>query len=270
MTGSSGGFSGTRGAKSMDMTSMIKKALLRTTGFNVESLGQMSFLITRRKDLWFSFDSIIRTIIESEGIDLIVDVGANEGQFGRKLRRYYSGNIISLEPVLSTYERLQRITCQDPNWQVLRVAAGSQEGSCEINVSSNSVFSSLLQPNNLCRDMFGDSSISTRRERVVIRRLDNLLTEVVPDLDKRRMFIKMDTQGYDLEVFKGLGSTIEQVAAIQSEVSLIPIYEGMSHWTNSIAAYEASGFSVVGMIPVNRDGIRVIEYDCFFTKRRTL
>ena len=53
---------------------------------------------------------------------------------------------------------------------------------------------------------------------------------------------------------------------MQSEVSLIPIYEDMPHWTESIEMYEAAGFGVVGLYPVTRDDGRVIEYDCLLKR----
>jgi hypothetical protein len=54
--------------------------------------------------------------------------------------------------------------------------------------------------------------------------------------------------------------------ALQSEVSLIPIYESMPHRTESIAAFEQAGFGIAGMFPVNRAQGRVIEYDCVLTR----
>ncbi len=67
-----------------------------------------------------------------------------------------------------------------------------------------------------------------------------MLESLLPDIGSRRILLKMDTQGYDTEVFKGLGSKLEHVYALQSEVSLISIYEGMPHWTESISLYEKS------------------------------
>jgi hypothetical protein len=74
----------------------------------------------------------------------------------------------------------------------------------------------------------------------------------------------MDTQGYDLEVFAGLGDVREQVLALQSEVSVVPIYQGMPHLTESISCYEQAGFAIAGMYPVSteKSALRVVEFDC--------
>ena len=105
-------------------------------------------------------------------------------------------------------------------------------------------------------------------ELVAVRRLDEVLDELGDIGRAKRIFLKMDTQGYDTRVFHGLGERVRDVVAMQSEVSLIPIYEDMPHWTESIEMYEAAGFGVVGLYPVTRDDGRVIEYDCLL-KRST-
>jgi len=96
--------------------------------------------------------------------------------------------------------------------------------------------------------------------------VDSFLAAQVPDAASRRICLKMDTQGYDLEVFRGLGACTADVHALQSELSVVPIYNGMPHWTESILEFEKAGFGVAGMFPVNRDSLKVIEYDCLFVK----
>jgi len=76
----------------------------------------------------------------------------------------------------------------------------------------------------------------------------------------------MDTQGYDLEVFRGASSIMKNLVALQSEVSQKPIYQGMPRWTESINEYEQSGFRLAGLFPVFRDGFQYIESDCLMVK----
>jgi hypothetical protein len=77
----------------------------------------------------------------------------------------------------------------------------------------------------------------------------------------------MDTQGYDLQVFAGVGDALRSVVALQSEISAVPIYQGMPHLTESIARFEAAGFGIAGLFPVSREkSLRIIEYDCLMVK----
>lgn len=239
------------------------------THFDVERLAGNSFLFVnqrRREDAWFSYDAQLRKLIEQESIDLVLDVGANEGQFAKKIRSFYAGKILSFEPVLSVFETLEKAASSDPDWHVYHCALGSQECTQLINISKYTLFSSLLRANDYCLKRFGADALAVVAEPVSVRRADKILEEVAPKIQGNRIFLKMDTQGYDTVVFEGFGTALKHVVLLQSEVSLIPIYEGMPHWTESICTYEKNGFGVAGMFPITRDSARVIEYDCLLTR----
>jgi FkbM family methyltransferase len=241
----------------------------RLSGYEVERFGNSSFVLLNKKqrvDAWFSRASQIRSIIEKFQVDLVIDVGANEGQFALELRSFYGGEILSFEPVASAFEKLAAAAAADPDWQVHKLALGSRASTQTINVAGRSVFSSLLKANAYSSQRFGQGASAASVEVVSVRRLDDVLEEIRPAA--RRIFLKLDTQGYDMEVFRGLGNWLARVVALQSEVSLVAIYEGMPHWTETIAVYETAGFGVVAMFPVTHDSGRVIEYDCLMTKVR--
>lgn len=251
----------------------FKNLFGKLTGIELEKIGNRAWVLFRRKcrsDAWFSYKAQIRSLIENLAIDLVIDVGANRGQFAQQLRHFYAGDILSFEPVSSTFNELSKVASTDPNWQVQQLALGSQNSSQTIHISNDSVFSSLLNTNEYCTERFGTKSEGEKTETITVRRLDELINTLVPDYKNRRIFIKMDTQGYDLEVFQGLGEILDRVQVLQSEISLIPIYQDMPHWTESVRCYENAGFGVIGVFPVSRDASgRVIEYDCLMTKAAT-
>lgn len=252
---------------------MIKRFLRRlvesATGIDIEIHGK-SLTFTRKQDrsrAWFSYRAQLRSLLEQRRVDLVLDVGANEGQFARSLRAIYGGDIISFEPVSSAFERLALASAGDSRWQVHNFALGSEAGEQTIHISNRSVFSSLLKGNEFSVQRFGEEAQQVQEERIRVRRLDTFLEEHVPDVAGRRVFLKMDTQGYDSKVFAGMGRFTQYVVAMHSELSAIPLYEQMVHWTDSIVMYERAGFSVAGMFPVSRDKGAVVEYDCLFVRR---
>ena len=221
----------------------------------------------RQTAAWFSQRSQIKSIFERHSIDLVIDVGANTGQFARGLRSHFNGEILSFEPVSDVFKGLQRASATDSKWQVVNMALGSSACERQIRVSSQSELSSFLVVSKYGTDRFGDRTATVREELISVRRLDQILGDFVPDYRSRKIFLKMDTQGFDSEVFVGATGVLDRIEAIQSEVSLIPIYEGMGHWTETISLYERSGFAVAGMFPITGDtSRRVIEYDCLLTK----
>src|SRR5262249_54860745 len=106
---------------------------------------------------------------------------------------------------------------------------------------------------------------------VPIEQLQNLYPDAVAGIEHPRVFLKMDTQGYDMHVLEGAGETLANVVALQAEVSVIPIYHGMHSMVESIAYYNALGFECTNLFPVtfDADDLGVIEYDCVM-RRKTL
>jgi FkbM family methyltransferase len=247
----------------------VKKIAGVLTGCEIEHLGGRSVAFIdkrRRSDGWFSHRMQLRSVIERCRIDLVLDVGANVGQFAQGIRSYYPGEIHSFEPVSSAYERLAATAGQDPAWKVHRLALGNTDSTRTIHVARHTVFSSLLHTNAFGARRFGEEALAIQDEVVMVRRLEGLLEEIIPDFSGRRVFMKLDTQGSDLDVFQGLQGKQRSVLALQSEVSLVSIYDGMSHWTECVRSYEDAGFRVAGMFPVIADDLQVLEYDCLLVR----
>jgi FkbM family methyltransferase len=196
------------------------------------------------------------------GVSLVLDVGAHQGEYASFLRRDgYTGRIISFEPIASNYEALRRRALGDDLWETFNVALGSEDGEGQINVTNSTVFSSFHQPNAYARREFGGHADVDHVERVVVRRLDHLLPELARPGD--RTFLKMDTQGWDLEVLRGASGVLGSIQALQSEVSMLPIYGRMPNLEESLDRFRELGFSVAGLFPVTYDSSqRVVEFDC--------
>jgi len=222
--------------------------------------------IAKPEEAWYSFRSTLRWVLQRQRVSHVIDVGANTGQFGKFMRSIYSGRMSSFEPVSSAFDKLRQATRDDPSWEGYQIALGPKAGVANIRVAPRSNFSSFLGTNDYCVTRFGERTMGTREESVTVRRLDEVLQEISADHTDERIYLKMDTQGFDIEVFSGLGDKLPRVVALQSEISLIPIYEHMPHWTESLEAFEHAGFGVAGMFPVNRDQGRVVEYDCVLTR----
>jgi FkbM family methyltransferase len=204
---------------------------------------------------------LIKVINEYE-VDSIIDVGANEGQFGLHMRSLgFRGKIYSFEPVNTAYKKLVRTSISDKNWQTFNFALGSKSGETLINVSSSSDFSSILEVNDYARERW-ERSQTTHQQTTEVNTLDNLASEGVFE-GSGNMLLKMDTQGYDLEVFKGALSLLRHIRCMVSELSLIPIYEDMPSYLDSLSVFESNGFRVSGFYPITRNkNLTLNEVDC--------
>ena len=201
-------------------------------------------------------------VLRATEATLVLDVGANVGQFGRSLRRAgYRGRIASFEPVRASYEKLARAAAADPDWQAFHCALGTSDGSTEINVDPGTL-SSLLPPTEFGR-AWSDRLSETRTETITVRRLPSVLDEAAAGLPELRAYLKMDTQGYDAEVFEGARPVLDRVVGLQSELACLPLYDGAPRLPEMLTTYEAAGFETAGMFVVSHDRptLRAVEFD---------
>ncbi len=213
----------------------------------------------------------VAALLRHYQVNCVFDVGGNIGQYGRRLRQHgYGGRIVSFEPVSATAEKLRRAAQDDPEWWVYPYALGSEERTDTINVVYGSM-SSILDPTEFGNERYKRFR-NTKPEEIEVRRLDSLMDEALKGIDEPRTYLKLDTQGYDLEAFAGAGVWKNEFVGLQSEVALMRIYEGMPRMAEAIATYEAEGFEVTGMFPVTREDTtgRVLEFDCVMARADAL
>ncbi|MET9911100.1 FkbM family methyltransferase [Streptomyces sp. NPDC006476] len=202
-------------------------------------------------------------------VNCVFDVGANTGQYGRELRELgYTGRIVSFEPASAAFERLADAAAGDPEWRVHRLALGREERVTAIHTGWDTM-NSLLPPSDYGRGRY-ERFTETRTEEVRVRRLADVMDEALDGIDDPRPFLKMDTQGYDLEVFTGAGDRIGEFVGLLSEVALLRLYEGSPRMDEAVAAYEAAGFETTGLYSVSRDPAtgRVVEFDCVMMRAK--
>ncbi|WAU78691.1 FkbM family methyltransferase [Streptomyces sp. Qhu-G9] len=205
----------------------------------------------------------VAALLELNRVNCVFDVGANTGQYGKGLRRFgYTGRIVSFEPVSDTFAKLQRSAEKDPDWHVYNFALGREEAVQSISIDWKSM-NSLLPPSEYGKERYKRFA-KGRTEEIEIRRLDDVLQKALEGIADPRPYLKMDTQGFDMEVFAGAGERISEFVGMQSEVAALQLYEGSPGMGEAIAAYEAAGFGVTGMYPVTREPAtgRVVEFDC--------
>lgn len=236
----------------------------------------LGYRFVPKRDLKNQYEiDLLRRLIDRFGVDCVIDVGANRGQYHDLLRRSvgYGGLIASVEPIGALAESLrQRAAKEDDRWHIHQAAMGAAAGEAVFNVMEKDVYSSLLQPAADTPDAHAGGNTVRSRETVRIDTLDRHVAALEQQFHPRGWFLKLDTQGYDLEVVKGGASSIERMAAVQTEASFRPLYEGMPTWRETVACFEALGFRISAFTPVapGAQFPEVVEMNCFFVNSRFL
>lgn len=213
------------------------KRLLWKMGYDISRHDPALHPLARRKML-----------LESYGIDVVLDVGANTGQFAKQMRNDidFFGRIISFEPLSSAFELLRENARADPQWQVINCALGETETKAEINVAGNSYSSSLLNMLSAHVEAAPESRY-VARETIEVRSLDSMMDGLCSNGD--RIFLKIDTQGYECRVIRGAEKSLARIGTIQLELSLIPLYEGELTFAEMHSLLSEKGFCLVSIEP---------------------
>lgn len=235
----------------------IVRAALHGVGFDFIRYDADRFAELRRLSL-----------LNDRSIDVVLDVGANQGQYATELRRSgYRGRIVSFEPLASAYSELERRAAATPEWETHNYALGETAGTTSIHIAGNSWSSSLLpmEPRHVAS---APESAYVAEEQVQVKTLDELAPEVVGP--EERVWLKLDVQGYEIPVLQGAEETLDRVEVVETELSLVELYEGQALLVDAIAHLTERGFGAWFFEPVFRDPIsgELLQMDGIFARRR--
>jgi FkbM family methyltransferase len=207
------------------------------------------------------------------GIDLVLDVGANCGQFAEELMSSgYTGRVVSFEPLSQAHAILSH-RCRaigGTRWQVhQRAAIGAEAGSATIHVAGNSVSSSLL-PTLPAHVQAAPESVTIGTEDVQVARLDDAAESYAST--SRALLIKIDTQGFEWQVLDGAPRLLEQSMALQLELSLVPLYAGQRLWRDYVERLDKAGFQLYSAYPAFTDDHtgQTLQWDATFVRTSAL
>lgn len=203
--------------------------------------------------------------IKTLGIQTVLDVGANIGQFAKEIRKSLPGAIIySFEPLKDCFEKLEANMQTDKNFKAFHFALG--EGNEEIEMEKNEYApsSSILPLSSHHKELFPHAK-QTTREKILVKRLD----DVAKDLNLvNEILIKVDVQGFEDKVISGGTQTFSQAKALIMETSFIELYAGQPTFGKIYDQLKSLGFSYAGSLQekVDKKTGKIISEDSLFLR----
>jgi FkbM family methyltransferase len=234
-------------------------SLVRRVAHSVENFATSRLTQPWRRHRHFEEQYVGRLLSELK-VDCVLDVGANTGGYALMLREYsyYQGLIISFEPTPDVLEGLRRNSEKDRLWHVEPVALANSTGRAKFRAmpACSSEGNSFLPLKQEDQPEIEEIEVEVRR-----------LADILPDLRRKfgfsRPFLKMDTQGFDLEVFAGAREVLPEIVGLQSELSVDPFYAGAPGWIEALGVYQQAGFTLSTLVANNLDWFpRARELDC--------
>ena len=212
----------------------ILKKFLQATGFDAYAHGFLANIINSRQHL---------LCLRQIDADLVLDIGANRGQFAQSLiDAGYTGKIVSFEPLSSAHCQLVKASSNYADWVAHdRCAIGNFKGFIDINIAGNSMSSSVL-PMSDAHISAAEDSVYVDRERVPINTLDSVGLQYANS--NSNIFLKIDTQGFEWQVLDGAVKVLPLVKGVLCELSLVELYKDQKLWLDIINRLEMSGFTL--------------------------
>ncbi len=235
----------------MHVTKNVIKKLFRAVGLKISRAPEElpSFLIHHR-------------------IELVFDVGANIGQYAIAIRdEGYQGRIVSFEPLADAYETLLKKSLSNPLWTIhKRCALGSKPGEAEINISQNSYSSSLL-PMLQTHISAAPASTYIGKSKTEVITLDSVFDTYRKSSEKT--FLKIDTQGFETQVLDGASKNLQNIFAVQLELSIVPLYDNQDIYKYFFTFFEKNGFTLWSLIPGFADTAtgQLLQFDAVFFRK---
>lgn len=212
--------------------------LKNTIKQSIRRLGYVATRYDKRRDP----EAMRHSLLDAAGVTMVLDVGANTGQYAARLRGLgYRGHIASFEPLSGAFRELKARASGDDKWSVYNCAVGASDGRCTIHVAGNSASSSLLEmlPRHL---QAAPHSAYIGREEVALRSLDSLLPELPSS--GGATFLKIDAQGYTSQVLAGANRSLEKIVGLEVELSTVSLYEGEPLIHEVLANLHQAGFAL--------------------------
>lgn len=239
--------------------------------FKFKKLSKLTAILLSLDWVWYRALLLFRVAPSIEHVailkylqpDFIVDVGANRGQFTlAALNVLPQANVLCFEPLESAYNGLSRLFNFETRVSMHNTAIGDVDTHMSMNVSNKEDSSSLLEISDLQAEIFPGTEHS-EVEKVSVCRLSKFMTN---DLLDKNILIKIDVQGYELEVLRGAGEILSKVQTIYVECSFVELYAQQADAKDVIEFLSTHGFSLDGVYNLEYDALGMaVQGDFLFT-----
>jgi FkbM family methyltransferase len=226
--------------------------------------------IVRPQNVGLIYEEVyLKRLFSQYQIDCVLDVGANQGQYVDMLRNRvgYKGLIISFEPTPNLASALKKRAKQVDNWVIMDFALANKKSVLEFNIMESGLFNSLLSPEQGDDIPEAISSVNKVSETIPVQA--DTLANIYYDLKGRycfsRPYLKMDTQGNDLNILNGARGVLSNFIGVQTELAIRPLYKTAPPYTKVIGWLEENQYSLSAFVPNNQGHFPLlVEVDGIF------
>ena len=240
----------------------------------VKGLNRVGLSLTRFPPR-YSMPRQLKDFLRDNRINLVLDVGAFRGEYGKMLREEaaYRGMIVSFEPCRESFRVLTAEMGKDRQWRGYPFGLSDRDSPAVLNTYGRKAsFNSLLSLKAAHALAHGVDIANGSVEAIQLHTIDTIWDDITKEIQNPRVFLKTDTQGHDPAVLLGAVDHLQYIYGFQCELPVVEIYDEMMSMTEALSFYRKLGYLPIGFYPVAMPeayGGLVPEFDLIF-KRHTV
>lgn len=211
----------------------------------------------------------METTIRPLSIKTIIDIGANTGEFCKKMRHEFpDARVHAFEPLAECFSTLQKTFGEDARVRLWNIALGETSGEVKMQRNAFHPSSSLLPMTVLHKTLYP----KTKESRPEAVKTDTLDTILAGEKLEQGILIKMDVQGFEAKVIAGGRKTIASASVAIIETAFIPLYENQPLFGDIVRLMEELGFSYYGDMGRHYNPLseKLLYEDSLFIKKSLL
>jgi FkbM family methyltransferase len=202
-------------------------------------------------------------MLASVKVDGVIDVGANRGQFTLACRLALpSVPVVAFEPIAAEAALFRKVHGHLPQVRLIESALGENKGAATLHLSKSADSSSLLPIGKMQIELF-ENTAEIGTITVPVQRLDDLSEHWA---GRTRQLLKLDVQGFELNVLRGAVETLKSCAYVYAECSEVALYDGQALRGQVEAFLKEQGFAVQGRYNEHVSDGQLIQADYLFKR----
>ena len=208
---------------------------------------------------------VLRSIGPCESPHLVLDVGAHHGWFFHCWLDWCpQAQVVAFEPTAESFRRANELYGSDPRVRLFQLGIGAQTGELSFNILADSqVSNSFLPPRQAVWEAIEYNTGAISQRRVPISTLDDFCAE---QKIAGAYLLKIDVQGYELEVLKGAIGILPHVDHVFVEAGIQRLYEGAPSFAEVCLFMDAQGFHLMHLRTWHRGNRVLVETDLLFRR----
>lgn len=199
-------------------------------------------------------------------IATVLDIGANVGKWAECATKFFQdAEVHAFEPLSCCFQDLDARVARYPRMHGHHFALGPESGEAEMFENDYTPSSSLLPMTERHREMWPKTS-HDKKTLVPVKSLDDFAAETKLPAP---IFLKIDVQGFEMNVFRGAAETLRNVAAILTEVQFDEFYENQADFLELQNFLAQHGFRFLEFCDERRlrDEHRLVYANAVFVKK---